>query len=226
MDENRFFSLPTTILAIVAHPDDEVSGMGGLLIKNSQLGGTNHIICYGGYEPHRATEFSKAVAILTAKGKLLKRKEGHYIVNEREEVDKLKEAIRKIKPTIIITHRPTKEYHLDHQDVSRVTRKAAVAAQVGKSGWLVKGILYPETQILLETIHLFIQIDTAYETLVKAFQAHTSQLEKNDSYYVKSLDARTKLRGVQAGCKRAEAFQFDPIELTCTPHYTNQEAKK
>jgi len=35
---------------------------------------------------------------------------------------------------------------------------------------------------------------------------HKSQIPKSDQYYMKLYDARTRLRGVQAACDRAEAF--------------------
>ncbi len=55
-------------------------------------------------------------------------------------------------------------------------------------------------------------ITDTYDTAISALQEHKTQTKKADGYYVKLYDARTRLRGIQAACERAEAFILVPTK--------------
>jgi hypothetical protein len=63
-----------------------------------------------------------------------------------------------------------------------------------------------EINSLLPKPNVMVDISQSYETAILALQEHKSQLAKGDDYYLQLYDARTRLRGVQAACNRAEAF--------------------
>ena len=56
---NRILKLPTILVGIFAHEDDEILGPGGLLAKNIKKGGVSHIISFGGKNKRRAIELSR-----------------------------------------------------------------------------------------------------------------------------------------------------------------------
>ena len=53
---------------------------------------------------------------------------------------------------------------------------------------------------------MFVDISDTYKYGRAALNAHKSQVSKANNFYEKLYDARTRLRGVQAKCERAEAF--------------------
>jgi len=53
---------------------------------------------------------------------------------------------------------------------------------------------------------VMVDVSEDYDTVMSALRMHKSQMAKANSFYERFYDARTRLRGVQAGCERAEAF--------------------
>ena len=54
--------------------------------------------------------------------------------------------------------------------------------------------------------HVHVDVSDTYKYALAALMSHKSQISKADNYYEKLFDAKTRLRGVQAKCDRAEAF--------------------
>ena len=54
--------------------------------------------------------------------------------------------------------------------------------------------------------NVHVDISDSYAAALAALKKHKSQVKKADSFYTQLYDTRTRLRGVQAKCKRAEAF--------------------
>ena len=209
---NSLIKLPTRLLAIIAHEDDEIA-CGGLLAKNIKLGGESHVICFGGSTELRSNEFENSCKILRVTFELLKKQESKYDENSIQTTDKISDIIIEKKPEFILTHRPKWDYHKDHRDVSRITKDSCIRAHTKKNRHDVKGILYSEATSLHPIVHVFINITNEYEQLFYAFNQHKSQIDKLEGYYLKELDFLTKLRGLHAGCNRAQAFIFEPLQL-------------
>ncbi|MFH1359159.1 MAG: PIG-L deacetylase family protein [archaeon] len=209
---NNLLELPTKIIAIIAHEDDETS-CGGLLAKNVRLGGESHVICFGGSTDLRFREFEESCKILGVTFELLRKKETRFDEDYSETIDKLSDIIIDKQPEFVITHRADGDYHRDHRVVSSIARESCIKAHVRKNRHDVKGILYTETMSLHPVVSIFIDITEEYDKVYKALKKHISQIEKLEDYYLQELDALTRLRGVQAGCERAEALFFEPLPL-------------
>lgn len=147
-----------TLLAVLAHPDDESFGVGGTLARYAAEGVDVHIAIATdgvagsvatGYEHTlddlvnvRIQELTAAVQILGGTLHMLCYRDSGYIgdpankhpeafinSNEDEVVGRVVELIRKIRPQVIITHDETGGYfHPDHIHCHKVTTAAFFAA--------------------------------------------------------------------------------------------------
>ncbi|MBT3814030.1 hypothetical protein HOE37_05630 [Candidatus Woesearchaeota archaeon] len=213
--------LPSNLLAIMAHEDDEVGGCGGLLIKNQQLEGDSHVICFGGSDPKRAKEFEAACKLMgVSSHQLLGYSEQDYDQNKLERIIQIRDIILRIKPDYVLTHRSAGDYHLNHQTVSEIVKRSAIMANTAKEGVRVKGILYTETHSLHSVVHELVDVSDVQESIEQALLCHESQISKNDGYYLKLISKRNSLRGLQNGTHFAEAYQFEPLELVGNFHKT------
>jgi len=124
------------ILCIVAHPDDEIVGMGGTILRYIEEGNevTTVIFSYGQKShPHlkekiitktRVGETKRLDMLLKRKSMFLGLTEGK-IKEESEKLDiakKLAKLIKKYKPKKIFTH-ARKDPHPDHRAVNQIVEK-------------------------------------------------------------------------------------------------------
>lgn len=207
--------LPTILVGVFAHEDDEVLGPGGLLAKNVKMGGTSHVISFGGKDEERAIELKGACDKLNVSYETL-----NLIpispdnpIKQDEVIAFLRDRIIELKPEFLITHRKDKDYHHEHQLVSYLAHEALVRAQLPMKNHIAKGILYTEGHSPHSNVHIFVDITKEYDLVFEAAKLHTSQMEKNNDYYLDTLNGRTLFRGAQAGCFRAEAFAFEPLSI-------------
>lgn len=215
---NGILQFPTNLVGIFAHEDDEVLGAGGTLAKNIQKGGISHVICFGGYENVREAEFRNSCEILGVTYNTLGHQQEAYSNLPFGEVSKyLKGEIIEHKPEFIITHRGRGDYNRDHGTVEDITMDAARRAQNPQDGWITKGLLLTETHSLHDLVHVFVDIGKQYDLAQRALSSHNSQTQKlatkGGDFYTGFYDKRTALRGFQAGCERAEAFEYKPVPL-------------
>ncbi|USN45406.1 MAG: PIG-L family deacetylase [Candidatus Woesearchaeota archaeon] len=224
--DNRLLLVPSKILTVFAHADDEVIGCGGTLKANFNRGGTNLVLCLtGGDNITRAKELADATSMLGADYNIKSFAEGALGTTHGEVTDIVVQTIREFRPEYIITHRPEDDYHQDHQDTGHLVLHAAKKAQAGTQGHFANGVLLTETHSMHPDFHVAVDISNEYETVLAALQAHASQHAKGSGYYSDLIKAKTALRGLQAGCERAEAFQFRPIGITGAFHRRNYGRK-
>lgn len=197
------------ILGIFAHEDDEVIGAGGLFALNSDQGGTNHVVCVTGYDDSRVQELEAATEILGATYEVL----GHSnTVDQLVDplVTKLRDAIRKHHPDILITHHPEFDYNDDHLALAEIVLQAAMRASSGmQQAHRVGQILYTETHNLFPFPDQAYDITGVMERKLRAMACHESQLLKStipQGYYRDLVQRKAELRGLQAGCQYGEAF--------------------
>lgn len=206
--------LPSRLLAILAHEDDEVIGCGGLLTKNQYLGGQSNVISFSGNSFIRKKEFKNACNLLgIVKSELLGYREEEYESESLSKILLLRDKIIDSRSDYIITHRCDDDYHINHQTVSKIVKKATIMAANSKDGVKVKGILYTETHSLHQIVHELVDITEFQEKIEEAINCHESQIKKNNGYYQKLIRRRNSLRGLQNGTDFAEAYQFQPVPI-------------
>jgi LmbE family N-acetylglucosaminyl deacetylase len=142
---------PRKLLCILAHPDDETLGLGGLLANSAADGVETYLITatHGERGWHRDPEdnpgFEALARIrekeLMAAADILQIKELHFLdyidgeldqANPPEVIGKLVSHIRAIRPQVVITFAPEGGYgHPDHIAISQFASAALVAAADG-----------------------------------------------------------------------------------------------
>jgi LmbE family N-acetylglucosaminyl deacetylase len=194
-----------SILVVVAHPDDESIGAGGTIRKHVDQGVPVDVHCMTGNET-RNEEMKSACAILGVRNLFLSERDDFAIDNSlRNEVVG---AILKTRPTIIITHF-SGDYNINHQQCAKIVVDAVEWAShvtVFENAHRVQRIYNMEINTMISHPHIYVDISDTYKYGLGALKEHKSQISKADSFYEKLYDTRTKLRGAQAKCERAEAF--------------------
>jgi len=141
-----------TLMAVLAHPDDESLGVGGTLAKYAALGVDVHLVTatrgnagrYRGIRPGdpghpgaealgnlRAAELQAAAAALGVRGvSLLDYQDGRLDgANPRHAVASIVRHLRQVRPDVVVTFGPDGAYgHPDHIAISQFTTAAVMAA--------------------------------------------------------------------------------------------------
>ena len=196
-----------SILVVIAHPDDETLGAGGTIKKHTERGVHVDVHCMTGNEV-RNEELKGACGILGVR---------HLFLSERDDfaidmtlTNEVVGAILKSRPRIVITHH-SEDYNRNHQQCARIVDEAVEWAShttIFENAHRVEKTLNMEINTLISRPNVHVDITDSYPAAVAALKKHKSQVKKADTFYEKLYDARTRLRGVQADCKRAEAFSI------------------
>jgi LmbE family N-acetylglucosaminyl deacetylase len=193
------------ILVVVAHPDDESIGAGGTIRRHADEGIVVDVHCMTGNE-ERNEELKAACGILGARNLYLSERDDFAIGEEL--INEVVGAVLKSRPTIVITHHED-DYNRNHQQCAHIVKQAVEWAShktVFDDAHRVERIYNMEINTMISHPHVLVDISTSYDAAFAALKKHKSQIRKADSFYTQLYDARTRLRGVQAKCKRAEAF--------------------
>jgi LmbE family N-acetylglucosaminyl deacetylase len=201
-----------TILMVVAHPDDESIGAGGTIRKHVDQGVKVDVHCMTGNQ-ERNEELKAACALLGVRSLYLSERDDFAIGEDLKK--EVIGAILKSRPSIIITHHSS-DYNQNHQQCAMIVNQAVEWAShttIFDDAHRVERIYNMEINTMISRPNVYVDITESYPVALAALKKHKSQIKKADSFYVKLYDARTQLRGVQANCKRAEAFS-----ITLTEH--------
>jgi LmbE family N-acetylglucosaminyl deacetylase len=194
-----------SILVVAAHPDDESLGAGGTIRKHVDLGIPVDVHCMTGNET-RNEEMKAACAILGVRNLFLSERDDFAVdMNLRNEVVG---AILKTRPAIVITHH-SGDYNINHQQCAHIVNEAVEWAShttIFDDAHRVQRIYNMEINTMISKPHVYVDITDTYKYGLGALKEHKSQIEKADFFYDKLYDTRTRLRGAQAKCERAEAF--------------------
>ncbi|MFW9768127.1 MAG: PIG-L deacetylase family protein [Candidatus Thorarchaeota archaeon] len=196
-----------TILVVIAHPDDETLGAGGTIKKHAEHGIPVDVICMTGNE-QRNEELKSACGILRARNLFLSERDDFSI--DTALTNEVVGAILKSRPRIIITHH-SEDYNRNHQQCARIVDEAVEWAShttIFDDAHRVEKIYNMEINTLISRPNVHVDITDSYRAALAALKKHKSQVKKADTFYEKLYDARTRLRGVQADCERAEAFSI------------------
>ncbi|MFX0046150.1 MAG: PIG-L deacetylase family protein [Candidatus Hermodarchaeota archaeon] len=199
-------STENSVLVVAAHPDDETLGAGGTIRRHVDQGIPVDVHCMTGNDA-RNTELKSACSVLGVRQLFLSERDDFAI--DTTLTNEVIGAILKTSPTVVITHSP-EDYNQNHVECSRIVAEAvewASHSTVFDNAHRVSKIYHMEVNNLLSRPHVHVDITSTYSFATRALKEHKSQIPKSDQYYLKLYDARTRLRGVQASCNRAEAFR-------------------
>ena len=207
-----------------AHPDDEIAGAGGYLIKTVKNGGTvKLVLCVDPYEPRfefsgeterdtRLKEFRTAAKKLKAKWSYLNFP--HYPQLSYETVLPCVKEIREFKPDVVIILQEA-DYHSEHTLIARIVKRAiwhsgrAAFPQCGQSH-KVKQLWEAEGDKPMADPNHSEDISDVIEAKKKIFLSYGSQIQRKP--LVDAFLGLNRFRGVMyKKGDYAEAFKITDI---------------
>jgi len=211
------------ILVIAAHPDDEILGCGGTIIKHIKKGDIVNVIFLTDGESSRDNhnlKINKRKQQAIDCCKYLKTNPPIFFDFPDNKIDsipllnvikKLEGIIKKIKPSTIYTHY-FGDLNIDHQK----TFEAVNVACRPLKGNIIKNIFCFEVLSSTEwkisykkkfNPNLFINIDNELKKKIFALKIYKEELRKYPhSRSLKGIKTLSMYRGIQSGNKHAEAF--------------------
>ncbi len=221
------------VLIIAAHPDDEILGCGGAMVKHIENGDDVHVLILAEGMTSRDTSRNREgrSSDLTTLADTAKKANDIIGVtslylhdfpdNRMDSVDLLDVVkvvegfIEKYQPSIVYTHHRG-DVNIDHT----VIHDAVIAAIRPQPGHCVKTVLFFETASSIEwrpaqSLSAFSPnwfVDITVDPLQKklqALEAYTTEM-RDFPYprFVKALDYLAKWRGASIGCEAAEGFML------------------
>ncbi len=139
---------PLRLMCVLAHPDDETFGTGGLLLHSAAQGVETSLICatrgergwHGSPETHPGLEALGRIreAELRAAVHLLGLREAHFLdyvdgdldqADPAEAAGRIARRLRQVRPQVVVTMSPDGYYgHPDHIAISQFTQAAVTIA--------------------------------------------------------------------------------------------------
>ena len=207
------------LLAVVAHPDDETFGCGGTLRLHAEMRhpvGVISLTCSDGERRRELCEASKILGVdapvVLDEGRLSARS---------EVISRISDVIVSRRPEIVITHLPF-DYHREHRLAFEVVKEAlewAAHTTTYSEPWRVDRLLLMEVNTLIPTPHIIVDVTEVFDRKMEAIQRYKTQLAKfPEDYYQRFNERKAELRGVQGGCRYAEAFMEEPLTAN-SPFY-------
>jgi LmbE family N-acetylglucosaminyl deacetylase len=210
------------LLAIVAHPDDETLGCGGTLALHSEMGKTVKVLCLTCSDDKRRNELQGAGRILGVEEPTVFNES--KLSDENETVSQISDVIVSTRPEIVFTHLSF-DYHREHRLASKLVKEAiewAAHTTTYAEPWRVERLLEMEVNTLIPTPHIIVDITKVFSRKIEAMECYASQLTKlPEGYYQRFTKLKAELRGVQGGCRYAEAFIEDPLTKN-SPFYQSK----
>jgi LmbE family N-acetylglucosaminyl deacetylase len=201
-----------SLLAIVAHPDDETFGCGGSLVLHSERGYTANVLCLTCPTEERRRELQEASKVLGIEEPTVF--DENTLSNENKTVTRISDVIVSVQPEIVITHLDF-DYHEEHRLALELAREAiewAAHTTAYSEPWMVDRLLEMEVNTLIPTPQIIVDITGVFDRKMEAVERYRSQLAKfPEGYYQRFSRLKAELRGVQGGCRYAEAFIEEPL---------------
>jgi len=219
------------VLMIGAHPDDIDINAGGLtmaLIKNKSE--VDWLICTDGgggswdsniekqslIEIRKKEQLKSANILGVSRVSFLDFNDGFISFHQENLLTNLVKKIREIKPRIVITHDPWKQYdlHADHRTVGLTTSHAIILASNNTffKDQLDKGMESHFTPIIgyfnPEKANMWVDITALNERKEQAILVHTSQFSDRLSF-LDELRIISENLGKEINVRQAEAFHIE-----------------
>jgi N-acetylglucosamine malate deacetylase 1 len=189
------------------HPGDPEYGCGGTIARLTRLG-HQVVLLYlndGAWPPAssatRMAEANKACGLLKARPAYAGQTNGHAIVDNAH-YDRFQQGIDAEKPDAVITQWPI-DNHTDHRAIAMLAFNAW--HKLGQKFALYYYEVSDGEDTLQFSPNRYVDISDTEPAKKAACYAHASQTPER--YYALQDDV-ARFRGIEAGCKRAEAFLF------------------
>lgn len=214
---------PQTVLMVGAHPDDIEINTAGLNAVLKEFGSNiNWLTCSDGgsgswdsnidrnhlIETRRNEQLRAADLLGISRVTFLDIPDGLLMFNQQQLLEAIVKEIRDIKPRLVVTHDPWKQYelHADHRAVGFMTSHAAIMASnssflPGKDPHFTKIIGYFNP----ESPNLWVNIEKHSNTKDQAILQHASQFG-NRTTFVDMLRVSEINASIPQG--RVEVFHF------------------
>lgn len=201
------------IAIVVAHSDDAEISMGGTISKYRDnepiiIHTSDSVYTNFNGEVHRTKEEVeeemynglKELGVLEGNvfnlGYVTK-----WVPSDSNIIEKIDEIFHQMSITHVFTH-PLNDTHSDHAN----TAKAVFTAARRIPNLFTFEPIWPAATISLFQPQTFIDISDHYINKLNAMLMHKSQHEKYGQIWVDSIDALSRMRGIEIGVERAEAF--------------------
>lgn len=225
------FNSKTRLLVVAAHPDDEVLGCGGAILKaikhGSHVGvmflgeGISARFPVGQYDlPEfreqtacRKKETERALKALGVKTawfgeRLCVQFDTHPLISLTKDIE---EKIKDFRPTMLFTHNPS-EVNIDH----RITYEAVEVASRPVNDWFPKEIYAFEVACSGNwkfdpyfNPNVFVDIEEFWKKKIEAWRCYKGEQRPFPHFRSeKGLEALATFRGMAVGMKKAEAFRL------------------
>jgi N-acetylglucosamine malate deacetylase 1 len=217
------------ILVVAAHPDDEVLGCGGTIVKHAIAGDSVHLLILGEGITSRFTkresglgskELDDLKRYINQSSKIMKIKNTHVFTlpdNRFDSVELLdivkivEKAKKEIRPDVIYTHHRA-DLNIDH----RITFEAVLTACRPLQGETVKEIYSFEIPSSTEWSYpnsfqpnIYVDISGTIKTKIAAMKAYKSEIRKwPHPRSEEAILTLAKKRGCEAGLDFAESFEL------------------
>jgi len=208
------------VLVIAAHPDDEVMGAGGTIVKHAQHGEDVYLcIVTRAYTPDWSEEVIKEKRKeAIAASKILRIKKAYFCdlptvmldtIPQKNLNEHISKIVKEVQPDIVYTTNKG-DLHSDHRFVFEATMVAVRPV----SNTSVKRVLSYETPTLTPPFperaflpNVYIDISDTLRFKIKAMSVYKTELKEYP--HPRSLEAISvyaKKRGLEIGVDAAEAF--------------------
>ncbi|MBD5634110.1 MAG: PIG-L family deacetylase [Candidatus Eremiobacteraeota bacterium] len=171
---NGVFMVSRSVLAVGAHPDDVVLGIGGALVQLADSGYDVPVLSLtsgelGGQAPEREVEDTEAVRRLGATAIFGRLEDGN--VTQRDAIRLISECVRQLAPAMVFAHDP-KDTHQDHVNAGRA---ATVACRTAANLFFYEG---PSSVAFEPTT--CINVDDVWLRKLHALDAYRSQMDARE----------------------------------------------
>jgi LmbE family N-acetylglucosaminyl deacetylase len=216
-----------TVLVVAAHPDDEVLGCAGSLMKHVAQGDIVHVLFMGNgvssrIEPNSSEVIAQRKEMAEKAQSIMGVNSNYYLDFPDNAMDtvpfidivrSIEEKVCYIKPEVIYTH-----FHADLNIDHQLTYKAVMTACRPQPGSSVCSILCFEVNSATEwsattgqtfSPNYYVDITTYIKKKKQALLAYEHELRKYPhTRSLEAIEAKDKVRGATVGTDAAEAFHL------------------
>jgi two-component system response regulator HydG len=214
------FCVPVrSVLAVGAHPDDIVLGIGGSLVHFGSAGFDVTFLCLtsgelGGNATDREHEEIEAARSLGASVLFGRLEDGN--ISQREAIGLIADCVRRLRPTMVFAHDPSDT----HQDHVHTGHAATVACRMVPNLFFYEGpssVAFEPTTVL--------DVSAVWHRKLQALSAYKSQMDARELMgWVESVSRfRAWPRHVGARCETMRVGHAElSLAATSETHFTSR----